>query len=90
MKTEERIDKYLVDKNLNKLDEELGSIDKLVLKGIGKVMVYVGKYMNRNDELSRKEVMGVYEKGLKTFKLDDPKREAEARKILKDIINKSF
>ena len=87
MKIDSKIDKYL---ETNVVNEELGSIDKLVLKGIGKFMVYVGKYMNRDGELSRKEVMGVYDKGLKNFKLDDPKKEAEARKILKDIIDKSF
>ena len=88
MKIEEKIDKYLVSEVT--VNEELGSIDKMVLKGIGKVMVYVGKYMNRGDELNRKDIMNVYDKGLKNFKLDDPKKEAEARKILKDIIDKSF
>jgi hypothetical protein len=87
MKIDEKIDKYL---NEDIINEELGSLDKMVLKGIGKVLVYVGKYMNKGDELNRKDIMGVYDKGLKSFKLKDPEKEKEARKILKDIIDKSF
>jgi len=85
MQTEDKLNEIyddMLEEGLDEADGKLGSIDSFIIKAIGSAMGKIANLINREERLSKEEIIKLTYDNMKKMKMKDPDKKKKALDIV--------